>query len=481
MAVDSTCNEVESELKALHEKREQLEKLLGSSTLVAEEVQVAGSSVPSALQMGDPPVSDPSAQQKVEPPTSDPSAQQNIDPPTSDPSTQQKVEPPASDAATNRIISPQANLNADGAKQETAVVVVDGASAEVIEGLQYTIQQLQDDIRDMADVVKALEMDKVELSKLLDNIRQEKRTDVVSRYEDEIQKLKSTLSDLQETQLVNKTEKTKLDLRLAELKERAERAELELKDRDAKALLGLSENDEKVHLTQQVGKQRTEIVMKSKAATAGWDAAADAEEKLSIEIEKAYNTGFKEGKAEVTGDLKNLHAAIEAKELRITELIEERSGLERRVVDSEVAAERAIRDSAIALARSQQAASKGGGGGGSGGGGEHSDEQYDEIAAELKSSREMLDGAQEELIALSDRLNEAKEALSVAEKKIVIYEKLHSGALTGVSAPAAVTSADDATKGTTVSHPSLAQLSSDIRESIVTVIYLCMNSLMNVW
>ena len=51
---------------------------------------------------------------------------------------------------------------------------------------------------------------------------------------------------------------------------RAENAEQELFDRDEREKKQLSENDERSHLKQFVSKQREDIVMKSKAATAGW-------------------------------------------------------------------------------------------------------------------------------------------------------------------------------------------------------------------
>lgn len=44
---------------------------------------------------------------------------------------------------------------------------------------------------------------------------------------------------------------------------------------------GLDAKDEKVLLKGQITKQREQIILKAKAATAGWDAAAQSDERYS--------------------------------------------------------------------------------------------------------------------------------------------------------------------------------------------------------
>jgi len=74
-------------------------------------------------------------------------------------------------------------------------------------------------------------------------------------------------------------EKQKNEARIVELSGRAEAAETELRERDARELAQLSTNEEKQALKTQIAKQRDQITLKAKAATAGWDAAATSDER----------------------------------------------------------------------------------------------------------------------------------------------------------------------------------------------------------
>ena len=86
-------------------------------------------------------------------------------------------------------------------------------------------------------------------------------------------------------------EKLRTDAKLTELRDRTERAEGELKARDEMEIKKLSPTDVQTELKKQVVKQRQEIVNKEKTATAGWDAASEATEKLDKDVDKAYRRG----------------------------------------------------------------------------------------------------------------------------------------------------------------------------------------------
>ena len=66
-------------------------------------------------------------------------------------------------------------------------------------------------------------------------------------------------------------EQKKSEARVHELRGRAELAEQELKDRDAREMQAKGgQGDEQLQLKGQIAKQREQIILKSKAATAGY-------------------------------------------------------------------------------------------------------------------------------------------------------------------------------------------------------------------
>jgi hypothetical protein len=154
----------------------------------------------------------------------------------------------------------------------------------------------------------------------------------------------------------------------------------------------MNAGDEKVLLKGQITKQREQIILKAKAATAGWDAAAQSDERyvrilckaevavvqcilvcgpvptlslklqtrlprntsfvskcdvvwwdalidnrpfslcrLDVEVERAFKKGFAEERQKHIDDMKALNAAIEVKETRITELLVAMAAMEKKV------------------------------------------------------------------------------------------------------------------------------------------------------
>mmetsp|Transcript_16795 Transcript_16795/g.25247 ORF Transcript_16795/g.25247 Transcript_16795/m.25247 type:complete len:1631 (-) Transcript_16795:170-5062(-) len=302
------------------------------------------------------------------------------------------------------------------------------ASSTIVEDLKATISQLEADNVATREANAALEADKSRLSVLLDSIRHEKRTDVIARLEGESDDLRKENETLQDTISSMKTERIKMETKMKELAERVEEAEAELKERDERDTKQASVDEELIAVKTQVSKQRNQIVMKSKAATAGWDAAADAEEKLEIEIERSYNKGLAEGKKIVNIDMKSLNEAIEVKEKRITELIEQCAEAERRASGLAEELEKEKQRPAAVVSADRGASSSQGEKGGSvavdsGYVGEAEDVNY-ELEGELERAKDSLDEAQEEIVTLSEQIEDLKSSLEFAEKKIAILEQI---------------------------------------------------------
>lgn len=269
------------------------------------------------------------------------------------------------------------------------------------------------------------------VSNKLEELIKEKRTDIVKRYEEEMERLGQSEKDLTEKVTMLTGERIRLDARVKELTSRAETAESELKERDARELAALSPQEEKTVLKTQINKQRDQIVLKSKAATAGWDAAAKADETVELEVHRAYTKGLKEGKEVTKKDLEGLNKSLEVKEVRITELLVNITNMEKTVKAAKTSEEtmRAQMDAMRLEITDAIAAIQAVGGGGGG-------EEGGASSAELESAREALDSAQEELVGLSERCDRLEGELEMARKKNRIYERLanltglHTGTVT---------------------------------------------------
>ena len=268
--------------------------------------------------------------------------------------------------------------------------------------------------------IASITLQRDQLQVLLENVKNESRTDIIKRLETEISQKQESLTSLTEASATAKAENTKLQTKISELTERAERAEQELVERDERYLKDLSEAEEKRLLAEQIAKQRDDIIMKSKAATSGWDAAAHAEELLDIEVERAYQNGLKEGKEIVQGDVSLLNTSLEEKDKRNIELLEQIGALESAVKEAELKVEQAEKASSLAV---RQARMSGGGGG--------ADAMDEDALEELRQVREELDNAQEECILTAEQLSSLEQELTVCREQIDVYKRL----LGQVSAP----------------------------------------------
>ena len=308
------------------------------------------------------------------------------------------------------------------------------AEALTIEQLDDQIYQLKQDFEKTVVERDQIEKERVFLAAQVDTLVKAKRTDVVKQYEEEIERLYESQSVLNDRIAQLTADKAKNEARLAELQDRVNVAEGELKDRDAKDVHGLDTKDEKVLLKGQISKQREQIILKAKAATAGWDAAANSDERLDVEVERAFKKGFAEERQKHIDEMKALNSAIEVKEGRITELLVAMAEMERKVMqsDAQVAEMTKVTDAmklevADTIASLSQMALNSSGSGGEGPDGEA---VLGPTAAELDDARDQLDAAQEELVGLMERCDRLEVELEVARRKNRVFQEL--AALTGI-------------------------------------------------
>ncbi|RYH23039.1 hypothetical protein EON65_18385, partial [archaeon] len=326
---------------------------------------------------------------------------------------------------------------AAASKQAELLEQIQRAHEEELEKLEDQLYDLRVQTESLTKEKAALESEKDFVAKQLESLIKEKRTDVIKRFEEDLERLTTSQKDLNEKVTSLNSEKVRLEVRVKELTSRAELAEQELKERDARELASANLTEEKNQLKVQINKQRDQIVLKSKAATAGWDAAAKADEKVDLEIQRAYAKGAKEEREQHKKDLDGINKSLEMKEVRITELLVQVGEMERKVRDSvtekdamKVQMEAMKLEVADAVAAIQAVGMAKGGGEGM------VTDDNGEVSlppsqAELDHSREQLDSAQEELVQYIERCEKLEHELEMARKKNVIYERL--SAMTGLS------------------------------------------------
>lgn len=373
------------------------------------------------------------------------------------------------------------NVNAVSATEITS-----GPSKEQMEDMKRAhedqLEQLEDQLFAVKEEAERLKMenhklaeDKSFVANQLEVLIKEKRTDVLKRYEEDLERLQKSEEEKGERVIALTAERHKLEMRVSELKERAERAEQELKDRDLREQQQANPEDEKLQLKGQISKQRDQIILKSKAATAGWDAAANADEKLENEVLKALQKGAKEEKEKHKSDLEAVHKSLEEKETRITDLLVQIAEMEMKVKSSNDAQEsmKAQVESmklevadAISGIQLMAAAAAAGGAEMSGDG---SDLTMPPSAAELERAQEQLDQAQEELVALSERCDRLESELEMTRKRNRIYERLAT--MTGLTSGIAVAAGKGAKKEEEPINYDLNDVVERVKKAILKVNY----------
>lgn len=316
-----------------------------------------------------------------------------------------------------------------------------GLSKTIDDNDKLLFEQLQDDYVELQEELeKVVQETTKKIAELedecnfakqqLENLTVEKRTDIVKKYEEEIIALRQSVSKQSEELSAKKADIFRLEKRIEELQHRALSAEEEIKERDAQELAKLNTNEEKAQLRIKLNKQRDEIILKSKAVTAGWDAAAKADERVEVEVEKAYYRGFQEGKEQHTDDMKSLNDAIELKENRLTELVVKLNEMESRVREADLSSEKYRQEAEnakketsdtismfMSLQESMQSNSK--------------SETTDEVVIghtndEFESLQSTLDKAHDEIISITDRYDQLSQKLELSEQRVSTYVRLLS-------------------------------------------------------
>jgi hypothetical protein len=305
---------------------------------------------------------------------------------------------------------------------------------DIVEKLEDNLYAVREQLTNLEAEHKVLVGQKSILQRELDELIQAKRTDVIKRMEDDIKRLSDSEAELSGKVTSLTTEKLKMETRVKELRERAEKAEQELRDRDARELAALNPLDEKAIINKELQKQRDTAIQKAKAATAGWDAAANADEKLDLEVQKSYQKGIKEERERHANDLVSINKALEAKEQRITDLLVSVAEMEKKMHENDIEKEKMrvamdnmkleVADAIAAIDIVANANNKGEGGESGGMG------SIGPSEAELDAAREQLDLAQEELVSLQERCDRLESELELARKKNRIFEKY--AAVTGL-------------------------------------------------
>ena len=309
---------------------------------------------------------------------------------------------------------------ADAELSMTPTVVGGGnVPDEVVQGYKQRISELEASNSELNKTAQAAELDKNSALALIETLKAEKRTDVIVRYEKEIEELKRNIHDLETSVASSKTERTKLESRVTELSDRATKAEEELKEQEDRAAKNMGHSEEIQQLQEKIVKQRAEIVSKSKAATAGWDEAAETMEKFDLAVKQSYQKGIAEGKQNSKAELDALTAEIEAKENRISDLLEAVSAADQKAAQAAVELEEAIKNANIAIEEAATGRQNERGGSDS-----DSDDDAENGGYASKELQAELDAAQEEITTLCSQVDSLQNALHLSNEKCDVLEKL---------------------------------------------------------
>jgi chromosome segregation ATPase len=287
-----------------------------------------------------------------------------------------------------------------------------GANPMAITLSQETIDAFEREKQELLERIKAISSEKDQLQSKVDGIISETRTDLVKRLEEEVNEKLAAIASLNETIASSKADKFKLETRVNELSERVTTAERELKEHEERYIKSLTESEEKRMLAEKIAQQREDIIQKTKAATAGWDAAANAEERLDVEIERAYQSGVKEGRHTAEENILLLNQAVQEKENRILEVLERVSYLEKALQDAQ-----------------SKADARGGGLGAI------DSEGHEQTLEELVLARQALDAAQEENMEMSNKLALAHQEIDICKEEIELYKSLLTAKTQDTSTP----------------------------------------------
>ena len=299
------------------------------------------------------------------------------------------------------------------ANKSVAVAPVNGTFVDdsVVQRLDEEVLRVSMELQEREKQLKQAESDLELVRRQLNEVVQEKRTDVMLKKEEELSSLRSQLLVMSQQHIELEAEKKRSDLKTLELTDRVTRAEQELRDKDRR-----DANPSDTDLL--IRRQREDIILKSQAATSGWNAAAVADERVDKEVLVAFEKGREEERQQHLLVMEELNKAVELKENRIGELLEEKHLLEIQSLQRERDLQQRAMDMDKLQVEMQETISAISSGNLLGGGDDNSDE-----VVELKSA---LDEAQEELVKEVERSGNLQKQLDVVNRKIQLMEQLLS-------------------------------------------------------
>ena len=328
--------------------------------------------------------------------------------------------------SNEKAVSPNtvATVYSPNNDQEQVSSSKDGSEAEIERYIQ-AIETLEDELctlREAQDSAQQsltqLTQEKAILSDRFEQLLKEKRSDILLTYETQISDLEAKNTTTSAEMIDLKMRQMKTESLNKELLERVQRAENELKERDERDLAQISPADETHTLKVQIGQQRKEIVLKSKAATSGWDAAADADQRLDSGVEQAFREGVKEGAQKAEAEWRALNASLESKDQKLSQLLADicqyellQSQHQATITTLQAQLDAAKLDAADAIASFSSGPLT------SGGNGDENSPEYARLQTEL-------DEAQEEIARLGDRSERASESVQLLEDQVRLYEKM---------------------------------------------------------
>lgn len=301
------------------------------------------------------------------------------------------------------------------------------------------LEKMEDDFCQLKQDYQSLQAAKMKVEKEYEitashliELTKEKRSDIIAKYIDDIEDTRKANYELQAVISSMKTDKSETAALVLELQDRVKAAESELKVRDKIDIDASTDNDGKRELTVLLGKQRDDLIMKNKAATAGWNAVAVVEEKFESETSKSYQAGIADTNKVNALEMKVLNEAIELKDSRIAELMDAVSSSKRRLIDAEeqlLSTKQELDNANQEIVDTIHSLSSSGVGGG--------------VAYDMEEEH---DAMQDELLELTDKYDKLYSQKQHMEKLLYAYEQLvnNMGIDTAVAAPSAIAKRDGA-------------------------------------
>jgi len=325
-----------------------------------------------------------------------------------------------------------AQLSASDVLNMQAMATERKKQGQDMEHMEDALVSLKAELEVKSRLVAGFDEERAVLQEKMAELIAEKRSDVLARLGEEVEAArKRSAAQAEELALQQKASAQQQE----KIKEQAlllQHAldELKIHDEHSKGDVGV--DAEKKQLQEVIAKQRAEVASKAKAATAGWNAAAAADEEKAVLAQQEYDRGYYEAMNKRQADNKDVGEAIEKKDARITELVLELQGADDKIRAAQKeteAAKAAVLEAQLEVSDTIASFAANGG-----------DSENMVSKEDLERARLELDAAQEEVVALQERLEQMSEEAKTAAKTITVLEQLRAAAVkdAGVRPAAAV-------------------------------------------